>query len=356
MNNSKKIKVLMIGNAPSVKGGITSVISQLLNHDWNAENVEMQFIPTYAEGNNIKKIVYFLIAYGKIIQRFRTNKPDIVHIHMSYKGSFKRKYLIHKLCKKHGVKDVIHLHGSEFEKWYNNSKESQQEKIRTLLRESSSFIVLGEKWNSVIKGIEPKTNTIVVSNTIAIPKETVRWNEDKFQVLFLGVLIERKGVKDLLKAINKLVKEKKIGKMKFVIAGTGKEEQILHEMCKEQGLNDYVTFAGWTVGEKKKDLLLDSQLLVLPSYNEGLPIAILEAISYGLPVVSTDVGDISSAVVDGYNGYLIKPGEVDKLAEKMCLVSQDKDAYIRMSESSRKLAEKEFADVHYFQTIKNCYK
>ena len=95
----KKIKVLMIGNHQSVKGGITSVIQQLLSFDWDSVGVEMKFIPTYIEASGIKKIAYFIRAYMNIEKEMRRNKPDIVHIHMSYRGSFYRKYAIHKLCK-----------------------------------------------------------------------------------------------------------------------------------------------------------------------------------------------------------------------------------------------------------------
>ena len=83
----KKIKVLMIGNHQSVKGGITSVIQQLLSFDWDSVGVEMKFIPTYIEASGIKKIAYFIRAYMNIEKEMRTNKPDIVHIHMSYRGN-----------------------------------------------------------------------------------------------------------------------------------------------------------------------------------------------------------------------------------------------------------------------------
>ncbi|MFQ9449327.1 MAG: glycosyltransferase [Coprococcus sp.] len=69
----------------------------------------------------LRKLYFFAHAYKNIKKAIRTDKPDVVHIHMSYKGSFYRKYLIHKLCKKYDVPDVIHLHGSEFQKWYNES-------------------------------------------------------------------------------------------------------------------------------------------------------------------------------------------------------------------------------------------
>lgn len=323
----KKIKVLMIGNHQSVKGGITSVIQQLLSFDWDSVGVEMKFIPTYIEASGIKKIAYFIRAYMNIEKEMRRNKPDIVHIHMSYRGSFYRKYAIHKLCKKYGVPDVIHLHGSEFQKWYNESDDRTKEKIRTLLRESASFIVLGEKWNKAIHDIEPKTKTVVVSNTVPVPNYTTSWNEKRFQFLFLGVLIKRKGVADLIQAISLLKKEGSLNNIKFVIAGSGAKERYLK----------------------------DSQALVLPSYNEGLPMAVLEAISYGLPVIATDVGDMAAAVRDGENGYLIHPGDVEAIADAILKVS-NKNQYDRFSKFSKELAITKFNEDGFFEQILKVYQ
>ena len=343
----KKIKVLMIGNHQSVKGGITSVIQQLLSFDWDSVGVEMKFIPTYIEASGIKKIAYFIRAYMNIEKEMRTNKPDIVHIHMSYRGSFYRKYAIHKLCKKYGVPDVIHLHGSEFQKWYNESDDRTKEKIRTLLRESASFIVLGEKWNKAIHDIEPKTKTVVVSNTVPIPNYTTSWNEKRFQFLFLGVLIKRKGVADLIQG--------SLNNIKFVIAGSGAEEANLKQQARELQVESWIEFAGWTDGKAKERYLKDSQALVLPSYNEGLPMAVLEAISYGLPVIATDVGDMAAAVRDGENGYLIHPGDVEAIADAILKVS-NKNQYDRFSKFSKELAITKFNEDGFFEQILKVYQ
>lgn len=245
------VKVLMVGNDPSVKGGITSVINQIMSHDWKADGVDMKFIPTYIETNNFKKILFFAKAYKRIKKQIKDNKPDVVHIHMSYKGSFTRKYLIHKLCKKNNIPDIIHLHGSEFKKWYNTVNEKKKNEIRTLLKEADKFIVLGEKWEHTIKEIEPATNTVVVSNTVPIPKETVKWGEP-FKILFLGVLIKRKGVSDLLKATRLLKNDLGSEKFRVVIAGSGQEEANLKNECNNLDIEDVVDFVGWTDGEKKK--------------------------------------------------------------------------------------------------------
>lgn len=275
---------------------------------------------------------------------------------MSYKGSFYRKYLIHKLCKKYDVPDVIHLHGSEFQKWYNESNSRTKKKIRNLLAESSAFIVLGDKWNKAVKEIEPATRTVVVSNAVHIPDYTTNWNGDTFQILFLGVLIKRKGVADLIQAISLLKKEGWLNNIKFIIAGSGSEEESLKQQASELKVEPWIEFAGWTDGKAKERYLKESQALVLPSYNEGLPIAVLEAISYGLPVIATAVGDMAAAVREGENGFLIKPGDVSALADKIKKITEDKGRYTQMSAKSKEIALTEFSDSKYFEKIYNCYQ
>lgn len=348
------MKVLMVGNDLSVKGGITSVISQLLDYDWNRDGIQMSFIPTYVEENSVKKILFFFASYHKIKKELKYTPPDIVHIHMSYKGSFIRKLLIHKLCRRNHIPDIIHLHGSEFKKWYDSANKKKQSKIRELLRECNVFVVLGDKWNQIIKDIEPQTNTLVVRNMVSVPESSVRWHQP-FKVLFMGVLIRRKGVEDLINAVTRLKSVGKLKNTKFVIAGSGTEEANLKSMCKKQHLENEVEFVGWINGEKKKKLFSECQMLVLPSYNEGLPIAILEAISYGMPVVATDVGDISSAVINGRNGYLIQPGDVKQLANCLACLIYDQERYQLMSEQSKKIAINQFSDKYYFVKLKECY-
>lgn len=351
----EQIKVLMIGSDASVKGGITSVITQLLNFNWFAENIEMHFIPTYVDKTKIRKIIFFVSAYWKIKRELKINRPDIVHMHMSYNASFSRKFMIHKLCMKYNIPDIIHLHGSEFKKWYEGQSKARKIRIRTLLRECKALIVLGNKWKKIVKAMEPSANTIVVSNTVSIPQEKAFWNEP-LQFLFLGVLIKRKGVSDLLDAIKMFKDSGREINAKFVIAGSGNEEENLKKKAAYLQIEDLVTFNGWADGVKKNELLKKSQVLLLPSYNEGLPIAILEGLSYGLPIISTNVGDIPSAVIDGKNGFLIKPGDYKELAEKIIQISLSRDLYEMFSKNAKTIAKEKFSDEMYCKEMVDTYK
>lgn len=168
-------------------------------------------------------------------------------------------------------------------------------------------------------------------------------------------MIKRKGVADLIQAISLLKKEGSLNNIKFVIAGSGAEEANLKQQARELQVESWIEFAGWTDGKAKERYLKDSQALVLPSYNEGLPMAVLEAISYGLPVIATDVGDMAAAVRDGENGYLIHPGDVEAIADAILKVS-NKNQYDRFSKFSKELAITKFNEDGFFEQILKVYQ
>jgi len=346
----------MVGSHSSVKGGITSVISQLLEHDWKDQGITMKFIPTFSDKNNIVKIIFFGWAYLRLVINFLFSKPDICHMHMSYKGSFHRKYILQRLCIYFKVKNIIHLHGSEFEKYYTDSNIQTKDKIKRLLKDCDSLIVLGKEWELAIKNIEPSTKVIVIENAIKITPEIPKKTKSEFNILFLGMLIKRKGVNDLLDAFNSLdfdILEKK--NVNLLIAGDGPEKDVLINKMSKSSIQKRVHFLGWVNKEGKNDLLKKSDLFVLPSYNEGLPVAILEAMNFSLPIVSTNVGSIDEAVVTNVNGYLVDPGDVKKLAFSINEIVINEEKWHQFSQSSRNLCISKFDEKVMFDKLLKLY-
>lgn len=318
----------------------------------------MRFIPTFEGSSSVDKIKAFIKGYFQLRKELKKGHVDVAHIHMSHKGSFSRKYYIHRLCRRYGVADIIHLHSSGFVGFYDNASENKKKKIRSLLTECSCVVALGKEWEERVKRIAPDAKIEVMNNTVHIPDMCTNQNVDCVNFLYLGVLVKRKGVIDLLKAIknlkdNGLLDEKKAA---FNIGGTGECEAELRNYVKENSLASYVSFLGWVAGEEKIKQLQTNQVLVLPSYNEGLPIAILEAISYGMPVVATDVGSVAEAVHNGENGFLYKAGDIDALTEALNgLISSD-SLRTKMGDNSRKLAENTFGEAMYFDALDKLYR
>lgn len=348
-----KTRILMCSSARTEKGGMNSVIDQLMDHTWD-DSLEFSYLATHVSGNPIKKTLFFAKAYGQLKRLIKKNTFDVIHIHMSYKGSFYRKYAVTKLCKKNNKKVIIHLHGSEFKDFYNNGDDKRKRQICELFTIADVSIVLGNDWKQFIKKIAPKSNVVVVNNAIALPELVEKKKNQNLTFLFLGALIKRKGVIDLLTAVQ-AIKSEGITNFKVLIAGSGEEENNLKKYVDENNLGDCIEFLGWIDNTQKPGLLQKSDVLVLPSYNEGLPIAILEAMSYGLPVISTDVGSIKEAVITEENGRLFKPGDVETMASEMKKMILDGNYWQQSSLKSREICEEKFADRVFFEKVQNIY-
>ena len=174
------------------------------------------------------------------------------------------------------------------------------------------LIVLSNSWKYWFEQIGVDENKLVVLHNITaypVSIPSARVNDGKLHLLFMGEIGPRKGVFDILRALTKY-RDELADKIELRIGGNRNEEK-LRQMIKEEQLEQLVVFEGWVGGEKKLNLLNWADVFILPSFNEGLPISILEAMSYGLPIIATPVGGIPEVVENGVNGKIVKPGDVE---------------------------------------------
>lgn len=352
----KKINILMLGSDLSVRGGMTTVVESFLNNKFESL-ININFIPTHVESNKVFQIIYFIKSILKIIYSMIFGKIDIVHIHISERGSFYRKYITFFICKAFDKKIILHMHGAEFKEFYQNSNNVVKSKIIKLLTRVDVVLVLGKQWQEYVLGLDKNINAIILKNSVNTTNEIITKSEKNINILFLAVLIERKGIFDLIEVAKLIKDENKLSnfKLNFIIAGSGEEEQKCREMVKRYELDNQFKFVGWVNGDQKKQLLKDSNIFVLPSYNEGLPVAILEAMSYGIPVISTNVGSIEEAVKHEYNGFIHSPGDINMLKEYIENLVVDSKKWNKFSENSKKIIDKEYDSKGYFKNIENIY-
>ena len=124
----------------------------------------------------------------------------------------------------------------------------------------------------------------------------------------MGQILKAKGIFDLVEVINNNRDEYE-GKLVLDIGGGMCEEDVLRDILQKEKLQKLVHFHGWVSGQKKIQLLNLANAFILPSYTEGVPISILEAESYGLPILATVVGGIPEIVENDNNGILFQPGD-----------------------------------------------
>lgn len=350
-----KKKVLMVGSSVSVKGGMTTVMEGFLKNDF--KKYKLYYIPTHIEKSRLNQIIFFFIAIIKIILILITKNVSIVHVHFSERGSFIRKNLVINICKMFNKKTIIHMHGAEFKEFYNNSSANRKNKIAKFLRRADKVIVLGDSWSKFVRDIDENIKIEIMPNFVTCTKDIVVNNSNEINIVFLAVLIKRKGIYDLIEAINIILKNKKLKKYKInvIVAGTGAEEQNMKEIVDELGINKNFYFKGWVENKEKEEILKKGQIFVLPSYNEGLPVSILEAMSFGLPIITTNVGSIEDAVKDGFNGTIISPGDVQMLAKSIIDLIENKELWDMYSINNKSLVEQKYCKNRYFKKLEDVY-
>ncbi len=173
---------------------------------------------------------------------------------------------------------------------------------------------------TLLKGITTNSNQEIIPNFVTIPERGIEQPRDEWTLLFLGQLNHQKGFFDLLQAMASLTE--RFPSVRLEVGGTGDKQSVL-KLLDRLHLKDRVVLRGWVEGRVKEDMMNKATLLVLPSYYEGLPMSVLEAMSHGLPVIATDVGGIPDIIDSGSNGMLIKPGDVAGLSSAIeALLSQ----------------------------------
>lgn len=346
------MKVLMVGVDESTKGGMWTVVENYINDARFVNNCNLKYIPTSIRGNILKKLLFNIFSIIKIFFYTIFNDYNILHVHMSEKGSVFRKGMIMNISKIRKAKIVIHMHGAEFEKWYNTLNDKKQKKVKKILNQSDKVILLGKYWIEFISSLMiDKTKIEVVYNAVKCPEEK-KYNLKTKQLLFLGVVGKRKGIYDLLDAME-IVKSKNIDTI-LNIYGPDETEGI-DNIIKNRKLEDYVIYKGWLDKKNKEEVFKNTAINILPSYNEGLPMTILETMSYGIPNISTNVAAIPE-VISIDNGFLIEPGNPNQIADSIIALIQNEKERKTKSEKSFQLISEKFSVNNHLNEILKLYE
>ncbi len=344
-------KILMLST--NVNGGIRTVIETYKNvgmfDKWN-----IQEVVTHSGGSFLSKILVAARAYCLVLYLLCLKKVSVIHIHASMRGSFYRKSIFVILAHFFRVPTVFHLHGSEFKQFYEVECNSIMKcYVRYIFNLADRVIVLSKEWESYITNkVKIRASVDVIYNFV----EDVTFRDldkNNQSILFMGLLGRRKGIFDLLDALIDLCKQ--FPAIKLYCGGDGDVEGVKRRIS-ELGLGNNVEMLGWVTGKAKDDLFKRSEIFVLPSYNEGLPMAILESFRAGTPVISTYVGGIPEAIYDGEQGFLINPGDVESLKDCIVKILSDQNLKDNMGKSARNTFLSRFSAQVMKPELENIYR
>jgi glycosyltransferase involved in cell wall biosynthesis len=308
-------------------------------------------LDTRGEGSALGSSGYVARAMWKIARGRFDGRLAGVHVNMAEKLSLLRKSLIVLTCRALGVPVVIHLHATMKHFYEKRLPPFAQSLVRWTFAQASGVVVIGSEPRRFVideLGVPAKKVDIVINGVPGPQQAPARVTSDVKRLLFVGTLCERKGVGGLLQALARTDLDR--AKVEVILAGNGDLERYQRE-ASALGVIDWIRFEGWCDQEKVSQLLATADVLVLPSRDEVLPLVILEALAYGVAVVTTPIGETPMVLDDGVNVRFVPVGDVDALAQALASVLVDEDLRARLGRNGRQLYEQQFSMQRFFTSV-----
>lgn len=328
-------------------GGIYTIVNGVIRQEETLCAADLHIVPfetcridrssSAAAKINIGNIKNFIKLWQAVVGEVRENQPDVFYYHSSTGIALLKDLLVIKRAKKKtGIKTVLHIHFADIKQILTGKKVLADWMLKCINKYVDEVVFLSKKTREefIQAGLTAGSNVIYNYGQI---EELPAAEKDGsiVDLLFVGSLDRRKGILDLLQAVSQQEEA-----VRLHICGGGSDPEILQKMEEYQKqLRDKVVFHGYVKGEEKTRIFAEADVLVLPSYGEGLPLVIMEAYQAGCAVISTPVGAISE-VVGEENGILVQPGDIDALSAAIKQLTQDKRLLQKMQGNNQAEAEK----------------
>lgn len=328
-----KHKVLIVATSPKTKGGITSVISShIKGEQWRQYNCK--WIVSHRDVYHLRKLSILLVGLMKFV--FYLPGAKIVHLHLSESTSAKRKKLFFSLSKKAHKKIIIHFHAFSPETTINGTCANL---YKELFSGADAVIVLSNYWKEQVNSKFNLGDKVrVIYNPCGSIEYFEQYNKTN-SILYAGTLNQRKGYADLIKAFALIGKQHSDWELR--LAGNGELEQA-RELARSLNMENQVEILGWVNGVQKDKVYKEAAIFCLPSYAEGFPMAVLDAWTYGLPVITTPVGGIPDIAQNGTNMLVFNPGDINGLAHCLDIMISNERLRSSIAEESNRLASNVF--------------
>lgn len=343
----RRRRVLMLGPTAPLVGGMASAVEGL-KHSILAQRCQLTVInngkttpPDRGLGVAIAAQVRLLV---RIVRQVLRESIDLVHIHTCSGFTFWRDGVHVAAARAVGCQVVWHIHGGYFDQFYASYGPVRKSLLRLILGLGEGIIVVSDEWRQRLESMAPAGRWYSVPNGVPMPQIRARTSGRTARFLFLGNLRPGKGAEDLVRACAIAVSQGFGGVVDLVGPQIvpGRRDALIC-LIDELGCGSAARLVDTVTGDAKERILRQADVFVLPSHAEGLPVAMLEAMAYGLPVIATRVGGIPAVLRDGVEGFLIEAGDVNALSDRMLRLSQDPNLRQQMGNAAQRRAEAEFS-------------
>lgn len=338
----------MIGPPRQQMGGMATVVDQLAAMSFCGRYRITSFPSTHATDDREGLFGRTLrhIRHVAVLRRtLRATGAGIVHIHTCSGFSFYRSTLDMLAAQWLGRRVVLHVHGAMFDEFHAREPRWRRRVIAWSLTRADRVIALSPNWRAKLLAIAPRASIVTIENAVAAPEpRDGPWAAaDACRFLLLARMDSWKGIDDLLAASGRL----RLDGVRFDLTlagppGTAGDAEAIAAKIAACELGDHVRYVGALEGERKALALRRSDVYVQPSHHEGMPLALLEALAFGLPVVATSVGAVPEVVEHERHGLLVSPRSPRQFAEAMRRLAEDVALRRHLATNARTLAETRF--------------
>jgi glycosyltransferase involved in cell wall biosynthesis len=317
----------------------------------NQPSTRIDVIDPRGQGSAAMSIVRLAIAAFQLVMLRMVHGSEILHLQVSERLSFFRKGTLLLLGRLLRMRIVLHHHGAELIPFYRDAKPITKRFVRWVAMQADVNIVLGEVWRRFLieeLGI-PESRIEIRLNAAEDMKGRRRADpSNRLKLLLPANLSPRKGVSELLQAVSQLSSEGM--PVTLTLAGGGQIDRYQEEASR-LGIADRCTFTGWISGQSFRDLFLSHGALVLPSHNEGFPMTIIEALSAGLPVITTRVGSIPEVLRHEFTCIFVATKDVIELSAGIRRIANSPGLADELAANGRELYDRVFSIESYMNNL-----
>ncbi len=319
-------RVLVVGaHLTKTLGGISTLLADLLSSPL-ANEFEFYHIASQADEygrlGKIRLALAALLSFFIALVRWR---PQLVYVHIGGNASLYRKVPFLVLARLMRKRVLAHFHAGDFEFYFARQNWLGRQLILCGLRQPHRLIAVSQYLGELLGRLLSEAPIVVVPNgikTSLFARDAAAHHDPGAQsdsagrvlhLLFIGAMGRLKGERDLIAALGRVLSVAP----QFRLSMLGHGAQPILQLCQQAGLLPFIEHLGPVPLEQRTAFFKRASIFVLPTYAEGLPVAVLEAMAAGLPVIATRVGGIPELIEDGVEGYLIEPGDIDALSQRI---------------------------------------
>ncbi|HPD31005.1 MAG TPA: glycosyltransferase family 4 protein [Phycisphaerae bacterium] len=343
-------RVLHVGPLPPPVGGMATNVEAFLCSDvarsFAIRNVRVDLIGKSRYRGFLRKLANLInaaVLTAVVASMVVVWRPVLVHVRTNSWGGFFEKAFLVLLARLGRCRTILQVHGGAFAEFYDQAGWLGKKAIRRVLAVPDRVIAISREMQGTLCRVSSRPDRVtVVENAVFVPQRTI-WDvkeaagsqrgQAPVKILFLNRVEPAKGIWELLEALGTVL-ERSNACARIV----GPEPDCGGELMSrigQLGLQDRIRLEPAVQGQAKEKAYLSADIYVLPSHVEGMPLGLLEAMSYGLPCIATPVGGVPSVIDHDRNGLLVPPKDPRALAAAILRLTQDASARRRLGSVAR---------------------